>query len=418
MKKKTKKKKLDQSYQVVRPDESQDTIWDGSEPGAEGEDDLEPVKPEHSQAVVTGTDWTTETIIHLFERKTIELDPSFQRREAWTAIRKSKFIESLMMGLPIPQIVLAEKKGKPGHFIVIDGKQRLLALQQFAGTPGDPRTRALALEGLPTLKDLNGHTYEKLKLDSRFADHLEAFRNQPIRAVVVKNWPDENFLYLVFLRLNTGSVPLAPQELRQALHPGPFLAFINERSADSQGIQACLRITKPDFRMRDVELMIRYYGFKEFMESYRGNMKGFLDDTCRKLNGRWNNGKADILRCADELEKAITESMKVFPDNALFSLWANSEYEGRFNRTIFDVFTYYLSTPSVRKAIAGKHAKVRKMFEKLCEDDEAFRNSLQITTKKLDAVHTRFSTFGRELGRLTGLTLRVPTLTGKRLILK
>ncbi|MGE3313526.1 MAG: DUF262 domain-containing protein [Planctomycetaceae bacterium] len=397
-------------------DELMDGIWDSSDIGAEDEDDLLPLKPETSRAVVTSTDWTTETIVHLFERKTIELDPSFQRREAWTQVRKSRFIESLMMGLPIPQIVLAEKKGKQGQFIVIDGKQRLLALQQFARTP-DSNAPALVLGGLKNLKDLNGMTYEQLKGDSRFEDHLEAFRNQPIRAVVVKNWPDENFLYLVFLRLNTGSVPLAPQELRQALHPGPFLVFVNEYSACSDGIQASLRISKPDFRMRDVELMIRYYGFKEFMESYRGNMKSFLDETCEKLNKRWATEDAAIRNTASELEKAIVESKRIFPKGKLFSLCTDSVYEGRFNRTVFDIFTHYLSIPKVRKAIAGKQLRVRKLFEDLCDDDE-FRSSLQITTKSLGAVHTRFSVFGEALCRLTRLNLHVPKLVGKRLVVE
>jgi len=395
-----------------------DPLWEDSGPDAEGEDDLAPVQPKRSQAVVTSTDWTTETILHQFERKTIELNPSFQRRDAWTPIRKSKFIESLMMGLPIPQIVLAEKKGKPGQFIVIDGKQRLLTLQQFAGASDEHSAPALVLSGLSNLKDLKDKTYEQLKEDVRFTDHLEAFRNQPIRAVVVKNWPDENFLYLVFHRLNTGSVPLAPQELRQALHPGPFLAFANLRSAESKGIQESLRINKPDFRMRDVELMIRFYGFKEFMDSYHGNMKGFLDETCSELNKRWSSEERTIRGMADELDKAIAESTKVFPKGELFSLWLDSAYEGRFNRTVFDIFTFYLSLPKARKAIIGKHGKVRALFQKLCATNEGFRQSLQVTTKSLGAVNTRFSTFGRALARMTRIRLPIPTLNDKRLTLK
>lgn len=398
-------------------DDSPDALWDGSESGAEGEDDLAPVRPERSQAVVTSTDWTTETIVRLFERSTIELDPSFQRRDAWAPVRKSRFIESLMMGLPIPQIVLAEKKAKPGQFIVIDGKQRLLALQQFAGAHGGSRAPALVLTGLSSLKDLNGKSYDQLAADARYADHLEAFRNQPIRAVVVKNWQDENFLYLVFLRLNTGSVPLAPQELRQALHPGPFLVFANTRSADSTGIQASLKITKPDFRMRDVELMIRFYGFKEFMEYYRGSMKSFLDKTCGDLNARWATHEQPLRSMADELDKAIAESMKVFPKGKLFALWLKTGYEGRFNRTVFDVFTFYLSDPRVRRAVAGKHRKLRSMFERLCEENEPFLQSLQVTTKSLGSVHARFSIFGQALSRLTKLKLQAPTLKNKRLTL-
>src|SRR5687767_3559104 len=65
-------------------------------------------------AVVSGTDWTTETIVSQLERKNIQLAPRFQRRDAWKKDRKSRFIESLIVGLPIPQIVLAESKQDRG----------------------------------------------------------------------------------------------------------------------------------------------------------------------------------------------------------------------------------------------------------------------------------------------------------------
>jgi hypothetical protein len=82
-------------------------------------------------AVLHGTDWTTETIVNQLKRGNIILNPSFQRRDAWTRQQKSRFIESLILGLPIPQIVLAESKSNRGRFIVLDGKQRLLSILQY-----------------------------------------------------------------------------------------------------------------------------------------------------------------------------------------------------------------------------------------------------------------------------------------------
>jgi hypothetical protein len=72
------------------------------------------------------TDWTTETIVSQLKRGNINLNPRYQRRNAWDPVRKSLFIESLILGLPIPEIILAEERGRKGSFIVIDGKQRLL----------------------------------------------------------------------------------------------------------------------------------------------------------------------------------------------------------------------------------------------------------------------------------------------------
>ncbi|MGZ8225662.1 MAG: DUF262 domain-containing protein [Methylococcaceae bacterium] len=82
-----------------------------------------------SPAGVSGNDWTTETIISQIKKGNIQLNPDFQRRDAWDKSRKSRFIESLILGLPVPQIVLAESKERRGAYIVLDGKQRLLSIR-------------------------------------------------------------------------------------------------------------------------------------------------------------------------------------------------------------------------------------------------------------------------------------------------
>jgi Protein of unknown function DUF262 len=99
---------------------------------ADEQDVSEQLAPGSVAAVVTGTDWTTETVVSQLKRGNIQLDPRFQRRDAWKRDRKSRFIESLIVGLPIPQIVLAESKRERGRFIVLDGKQRLLSILQGA----------------------------------------------------------------------------------------------------------------------------------------------------------------------------------------------------------------------------------------------------------------------------------------------
>ena len=180
---------------------------------------------------VTGTDWTVETIINQIRKGNIQLDPSFQRRDAWNNKVKSKFIESLFLGLPIPQIILAEHKDKKGKFIVIDGKQRLLSLKQFV-LP-DSNDKELKLSSLDILSQFNHMTYADIE-QGMFYDDIDAFNNQTIRTVVIKNWKNVEILYLLFLRLNTGSVKLSPQELRQALYPGSFIEFVKDKDSESK----------------------------------------------------------------------------------------------------------------------------------------------------------------------------------------
>src|SRR5215472_16456348 len=84
---------------------------------ADEQDVAEQLAPGTTAAVVSATDWTTETVVSQLKRRNIQLNPRFQRRDAWRRDRKSRFIESLIVGLPIPQIVLAESKKDRGKFI-------------------------------------------------------------------------------------------------------------------------------------------------------------------------------------------------------------------------------------------------------------------------------------------------------------
>lgn len=378
-------------------------LSEASEP-TESEDDLSSIDPNIlGQAVVFGTDWTAATLIDQLRRGNIKLDPIFQRRDAWNPERKSRFIESIVLGLPIPQIVLAEEKNDRGSFLVIDGKQRLLSLQQFAGINTDS---TLALTNLKFRSELNSKTYEDLKNDSRLRNHLNAFDNQPIRTVVVKNWQKEDVLYLIFHRLNSETLPLSPQELRQALHPGPFLRYAAEHTNTTGGIHRALGIKKPDFRMRDVELFVRYAAFQNNIANYAGNLKKFLDDTCKKLNDSWSVEETMIKQQADELESAIRTAYDIFGQNS-FRKRDDGAYETRFNKAIFDIIVYYFAVDGVRKKATTKKSSVKAAFETL-SNDPAFRRSIELTTKSIQATSTRFRLWGQQLGKTLGMKLALP----------
>lgn len=262
----------------------EDELFGAEDPSAESEEDLTDSITDLRNAVVWGTDWTAATIVDQIERGAIFLDPTFQRRDAWRDDRKSRFVESLILGLPIPQLVLAEHRAAKGQFIVIDGKQRLLSLSKFTGMALPDGQPPLALTGLNVRKDLNGCTYAELQNNPQHKRIVSAFENQSIRTVIIRGWKRESTLYTIFHRLNSGSLQLSPQELRQALHPGPFLTFAAKLSERSQALWTVLGLKGPDFRMRDVEFAVRFYAFQYHLHDYRGNLKQLLDDTCAELN--------------------------------------------------------------------------------------------------------------------------------------
>lgn len=378
------------------------------EVGEENSDQLS-VNPNNiGQAVIWGTDWTTETINTQMVKGNIDLTPKFQRRDAWNNSEKSCLIESLMLGIPVPPIILAESKTKRNTYIVIDGKQRLLSIRRFYAekqTSASDQTdefKPLKLSGLAVLKELNGKTKNQIN-----NDYITNLENQAIRTVIIKNWPDEAFLYTVFLRLNTGSKKLSPQELRQALKPGDFLSYLDDATAASTTMRKMLRTKIADPRMRDIELALRFYAFKYFVTSFNGNLKEFLDYTCEQLNMRWAEEADEFKKDFSALESAIDFSYSLMENDSPFSRYSDDNSSNRFNRSIYELFSFYFSIEEIRNAIDCKKSEFILKFKELNNNPE-FISAVSDTTKSPIKVVARFSLFADVLKEF--YSAKIPTL--------
>lgn len=367
--------------------------------GEENEEELNIDLSKFNQAVIWGTDWTTETMARQLEKGNIDLNPSFQRRDAWSEQEKSRLIESLMLGFPVPPIILAENKQKKNSYLVIDGKQRLLSIRRFYSNVSEKEFKEkdlkekdafkqLKLKGLDILKDFNGKTYSQMQVEN--AEYINNLDNQSIRTIVIKNWPDEAFLYTVFLRLNTGSKKLSPQELRQALKPGAFLNFLDDETANSTAIKDMLNNKGADPRMKDIELALRFFAFKCFPDKYKGNLKEFLDYTCENLNENWEAKEYIIRDLFAELEKSIVFLKDLFAPDVAFSRYTDGKCNGRFNRSIYEILTYYFSIKEVRIAVEKKKKEFVNKFVEL-NDNQEFVYAVSNTTKDINRVVIRFT---------------------------
>jgi Protein of unknown function DUF262 len=376
--------------------------------GGEGEEDVVP-RLSATNAQVSATDWTIETIVTQMRKGRIDLNPKFQRRAAWVDAIKGRFIESAVLAYPIPQIVLAERLDRRGHFFVIDGKQRLLALRQFyAGErrEEDAEFDPLSLSGLTVLPELKG--LDIRALETQRSELFDAFENHTIRTVVVRNWGSIDFLFTLFLRLNTGSVPLSPQELRQALVPGDFVDFVDEASGDSVGLRKLLGNKGPDRRMVDAEILVRYFGLRNSLVPYKGNLKDFLDQVCRYYNAHWETSEVALRLRLSDMEAGIEAAQYIFGEFGACRTWAGTRWERSFNRAIFDVQLGCLGDRNIAEAAMENATEIRTAFQRLCVDDPGFARSVSTTTKSLDAFRTRFTLWYNEVQDITGLPLHPP----------
>ena len=376
------------------------------------------VLDEISEIIVAGNDWTTATILDQLVRDNIQLNPRFQRRDAWDITRKSRFIESIFLGFPIPDIVLASQDKKRGKFVVLDGKQRLLTILQFYGMSETPND-SFALKNLEFRPDLNGCTHEALKNDILHSSVLDALDNQTLRTTLIRNWHTESLLYKIFLRLNLENTPLSPQELRQALHPGDFINFLDDESIKNQALRKILKSQNPDPRMRDVEFLLRYVGFHHFLSDYRGNLKVFLDMTCKKLNKDWKEKETEVRYTVSQFEKAVQTTTTIFGEENIFRVWLSSynTYRGKFNRAILDVMVFYFSDPVIREAAEKNPAGVEKAFKELCSSSNSeFREAVEKSTTSIGATHTRLSLWGKALLKVLDVEFNVPELVDNHII--
>ncbi|MFD8821158.1 DUF262 domain-containing protein [Streptomyces sp. NPDC059605] len=346
--------------------------------------------------VVWTTDWTTGALKEQLERGVFDVEPPFQRRSAWDDRKASLYIESLLLGCPVPPITLAEiPRSQKSNFqyIVIDGKQRLSTLKRFSVD------RKLKLTGLQTLPELNGLLYS----DVADVPEFERFENLPIRTVVMRNWQKDEVLQFVFHRLNSQVTPLSTHELRRSLMAGDFTRYLDIKSAQSHGIRSILGIEEPDYRLRDAELLLRSIAFCSFLPRYKGNLKKFLDSTTRSLNSNWSHSlESELDHIVQEIEDAIKATYEIFGVSA-FQRFDDGQATGRFNRAVYDVMVTILRFPDARREAVERRDIVKAAFINLFEEDREFDRWTEATTKNRDAVLGRIRKWGKELGRLTSI---------------
>lgn len=361
------------------------------------QDIIDDIKPrEVSSLIVYSRDWTVQTIASQIKHGNIDLNPGFQRGNAWDDQRRSRLIESLIINFPVPEIVFAEKLGQKQSFIVLDGKQRLMTIAGFMFPEISYWTKP-ALVDLRVRGDLDGLTFEDLQSNSKFKDEFRQLLNADVRCTIIAGYESDDVLYEIFYRLNTTSVPLNAQELRQALYRGPFADYLAQISNELDPLEQIIGSERSDIQARDADLVLRFLSFTMFGEDYRGNLKAFLDDSMKKLNEEWEKYQNQILLLSEEFKKSISRLIKVFGKVAYVGRkFVSGRWESRFNKVLFEVEAYYFMYITDEAITRETKIAFVSGFKELCENNLEFRTSIESTTKTPSRYEVRFRLF-REL---------------------
>jgi hypothetical protein len=226
--------------------------------------------------------------------------PAYQREFTWEPNRKSRFIESVLMGLPIPFLFFWEMPD--GRLEVVDGSQRLRTIEEWV----HGGLQLGELEELPALSN------------STFADLLESrqrkVKNRPIRGIVLNEKADDQARFDMFERINTGSKAANKAEVRRGALGGPFIDLVIELAKNSRFIKIAPVPQKALNEREREELVTRFFAYGDGLEGYRDRPAIFLFDYTRRTNERFEQNPALVAEYRNRFAEMVAFIEKNSPN--------------------------------------------------------------------------------------------------------
>lgn len=346
-------------------------------------------------------DFNVRTIYDFIESGSVKI-PGFQRNYVWDQRRASKLIESIIIGLPIPQIFLYEESRN--SFLVIDGQQRLMTLYYFIKQRFPKKEKRAALRAIfaehgripdEILHDDEFFSKFNLRLlvkvpdvpnkfnklnYSTLGEYKTQFDLRTIRNVIIKqNIPqdDDSSIYEIFNRLNSGGINLKPQEIRASLYHSDFYAMLARINLKPEW-RRLLGLKDPDLHMKDIEILLR--GFAMLIEggNYKPSMTKFLNGFSKKSKRL----DSDQLNYLERLFESFLEASKKLPDDAFMSK------KQKFNISLYDAtFAAICSKSFSERNLVSEPISRDKLT--LLREDAQFVDASQSNTARKTNVETR-----------------------------
>ena len=314
-----------------------------------------------------GVDFDVEGLVQRLNKGEI-IVPEWQRSYVWTHRQASSFIESLLVGLPVPGVFLG-LDSESYDLIVIDGQQRLKTLQCFyqGQRPDLNPGRPLAFTLRDVHKRFSGLTYQQLTAnDRRYLD------TSIIHATVIKQDAppgSDTSMYHLFQRLNNGGRSLNSQEIRCAIYRGRLIDSIRRLNQypDWRSI-----IGAPHIRMKDQELILRFMAMWHSGERYTESMTEFLNaftQINRNPDESWLDTTADLF-------KEVISTFHQATDKRTFRL----DQAQPVNAAVFDSMSIGLATRLKDHEI--RHDTVRDIHDSLVHNEEYLGSVTQATSNR------------------------------------
>jgi hypothetical protein len=333
-------------------------------------------KSAQSRLVLQTADLPLGTLADMVESKTIDLQPSFQRRERWHLDKQSALIESFILNVPVPPIYLSEDDY--GRYTAIDGKQRLRTICDFI-------KGRFRLQHLSGFQQIEGLQFDDLPTEIKNALQIRPF----LRVVTLLKQSDPELKYEVFTRLNRGGEALNAQEIRNVAFRGPLNDLIYDL-AKLDFLRARLKIrdnnSSPFKEMQDAEFVLRFLALHEVGGKFSGSLLKSMDNFMIK----YRIAQATRLREFERLFKtALTRCEEIWSEKA----FKRPDGDGWRDQTLAGMYdAQMLATSSLTNqqfaSAKRRHAVAVRATRKLF-DDAVFEESVRLGTNTPSRIEYR-----------------------------
>lgn len=359
--------------------------------------ELELNEEDSRKIVWQAKDFSIREFASMLQDGDLDLQPEYQRKYVATPKIASKLIESIIMDVPIPVIYLAEEKD--GTYSVIDGQQRLTSFLSFI-TGKYPNGDLFKLTGLKVYKELNRKLFSDL--DKEFQNKI---RKTTLHTIVIKKESNEDVKFEIFERLNTGSIKLNEDEIRNTVYRGDYIKLLAELEENETFHKV---VQKDNYKKRMIYrgMILRFFAISEKSHlNYQPSMKQFCNKELRD-NRYLSTEKAKEYRT--KFHDCIDLVKVVFGETAFRRyIPSNSEKEQgnwtttRINMALFDIqmcgFVNYSKNEILRNA-----DYIREAMLELMTNNQGFIDSILLQTSNKEVLKKRFKIWLEKLDEIVG----------------
>lgn len=319
------------------------------------------------------------SLIEQLENDEIDLQPDFQRAaDVWDNVKKSRLIESILLGLPLPSFYFSEDP-RSQKLSIIDGLQRICAIKDFILKKDGP----LKLEGLQFLKNFEGMTYSQLA-----RPEVKRIKSLKITMNTLRKGTPLDVKYIIFQRVNTAGEPLTPQEMRHALNQGPAAEFIKEL-ANMESFKIATNNSVKSKRMQDRDFVNRFIAFFIGYRDYMGDLDMFLNDKMGELNKMTSTQRDDIRASFDKSMKCCYQ---IFEDDTFRKRYSITDRRKPISKSVYDTLSVNIAwLNDTEQSLLLQNAKEFKSGMIRLFNDTKFDSSISTGTGQKYNVEQRFT---------------------------